>query len=137
MKNAKMVLAVVGLAMAVVACTTISGISQIGARRGTYEVLLRHPEYRPAFVAGIAGLNNLLLRPEPNYQELLDALQVLKIDELKGNEGAMLLRDIIDVYDILIGPTAREQTPEQIKAWAQSIVNGVTAGLAQYDASRL
>lgn len=122
--------ATIALALILPACTTINGVSKIGARRGTYEVLRQHPEYRPAFVAGVAALDNLLLKPEPNYEELTAALQVLKIDQLKGNEGALLLRDIIDVYDILIGPTARNQTPAQIRAWAQSIRDGVSAGLA-------
>lgn len=119
---------------ATASCTTLNKVSTIGARRGTYETLKRHPEYRPAFEAGVVALDNLLLKETVDYEGLIAALQVLKINEIKGSDGAALLRDVIDVYDALIGDTARKKTPEQLRGWAQAIRDGVSQGLAQFTA---
>lgn len=106
-------------------------VAKIAARRGTTETLRRHPEYRPAFEAALAGVDALLLTPGPVSREaLLKELQKLPVKELHGEEGALLFADAFDLFDAVLGDRVALRDGTMIRTIAVALAGGVRDGLA-------
>lgn len=114
-------------------CTTVQRevTAKILARRATYEVLRAKPEYKPAFVATVTAIDALLLDETIDRAAFTLALQNLKIHELKGAEGALIIADILDIIDIAIEdkPLLGEGLP-QLRAITKSLSEGIAGGIA-------
>lgn len=83
--------------------TLVSGIAHIVARRGTFEAVKYKPEYRDGFVAAKASLDALLALSSPTPDQLIVALQSIKVKELQGDSGALAIADIKDLITLLSG----------------------------------
>lgn len=105
-------------------------IAKIAARRGTVEALRRHPEYRLAFEATATGLDQLLLQDQVDYQQLHQVLAQLPIKELRGDEGALLVADAIDLYDASLGRVLRLNETSRLRPIAEALRDGIRGGLA-------
>ena len=125
-------LAVVLSLLLAAGCSTVNWgvIGLIGARRGTYEVVKKHPEYRPAFVAAVTVLDQQLLQDQPDYGKVVAALQGLKINEIQGEEGAMLVQDAIDMLNALLGEGWRPKDETKAKLFLEALRDGIHRGLA-------
>ena len=97
--------AVCSLMLMVSACTTVQqdSITKIIARRATVETVKAKPEYREAFVLSVVAIDAVLGNPDATRDDLVAVLQSLKIKELKGADGALLIADILDGFEIAIG----------------------------------
>lgn len=131
--KAQLVIPIVALALLVPACTTLQRqvAAKIVARRATVEVLRRHPEHKPAFVASVTVIDGVLLDPILNRERLVLALQDLKIKELKGADGALIINDVLDLIAVAIAdkPWLSDGLPE-LRAVAQALSEGMAEGIA-------
>lgn len=105
----------------------------IAARRGTYEYVKRKPETRLVFEASAAALASLVAT-NASYDTLVAAIQGLKIREFKGDQGALLLRDALDLLDLTVLDLLREQDMPTLRNVAQALADGIGQGLAQLSA---
>lgn len=132
MKTLFPVIVAIGLLLPT-ACTTLQRevTAKIIARRATYEVLKGHPQYKPAFVASVTAIDSLLLDETINREAFTLALQNLKINELKGAEGTLIIADILDLIDIAIEdkPLLGEGLP-RLRELTKSISEGIALGIA-------
>lgn len=101
----KIIAAVCSVMLLFSACTTVQqdSFTKILARRATVEAVKAKPEYRTAFVLSVAAVDAVLGNPDATRDDLVAVLQTLKIKELKGADGALLIADILDSVDIAIG----------------------------------
>lgn len=105
--------------------------TRIVVRRATVEVLKKHPEYKPAIQASAVAIDQLLLQPELDREKITAALQSLKIREIKGSDGALLLQDVLDLIDAAIAdkPLVGEGLPK-LKAFLEAVSGGLSEGVA-------
>jgi hypothetical protein len=105
-------------------------IAQIAARRGTYETVKARPDARAVFATVAATLDSLLIKPSMDSAEIIAALQQLKVKELKGDQGALLIGDVIDVVDIVGGDSVRLKDDSRLRPVVTGIVTGIREGLS-------
>lgn len=135
MKKPKFFTFVAAFAVILSGCATTSKtqrwatIAKIAARRGTVETVKSHPEYRIYFATAAEGIDALLLTNSISYDALLSELRKLPIKELKGDEGALLFRDAVDLYDAALGDVLRLKDGSGLRVIAQSLVAGIREGL--------
>jgi len=114
-------------------CTTLQqdAASKIISRRATIELISHHPEYRPAFTASVLAIDLLLKRETVTRAEMVAAIQALKIRELKGPQGALLVSDILDIIDIAVTdkPWFSEGLP-RLRSVLVAVADGISDGLA-------
>lgn len=124
---------VVTLVATLAGCTTLQFATgtKIAVRRATVEVLKRKPAYKPAFVASATAISALLLDPQIDRAKVTATLQTLKIRELKGADGALLVNDILDLLDTAIAdkPLVGDGLPK-LKAVLDAVASGITEGVA-------
>lgn len=101
---------------------------KIAARRGTFEYVKRYPERRPLFELAAASLT-VLVNTNADYSALAAALQTLKIREFKGDAGALLLRDGLDLLDLAISDL-KPGDNSGVRVIAQALADGIGQGLA-------
>lgn len=106
-------------------------IAKIVARRATVQLLTQHPEYRPYFSASVLTIDLLLKRESVTRAEMVAAIQALKIRELKGPQGALLVADILDILDIAVAdkPWLSDGLP-RLRSVLVAVSDGVSDGLA-------
>lgn len=105
-------------------------LATVLARRGTYEAVKANPSWRGAFEVVSVKIDQLILNDQIDAPKLLAALQLLPIRELKGDEGALIILDAIDLYDGLIRDTLRLPDDKPlVKKIALNLRNGIRAGL--------
>lgn len=106
-------------------------IAKIVARRATVEVLTRRPDYRPAFSASVLALDLVLKKEGATREDFVAAAQALKIKELRGQAGALLLNDLLDLIDIAIADKPWIGSGEsRFRAFLVSVSDGLSDGLA-------
>lgn len=138
MKTLLALILCIGVLLPGTGCSSLNGppdpkwgtIAKVVTRRGTYEAVKAHPEYRVAFELTVAALDNLILREQVDTQDLLAALQKLPVDELRTDDGALLVQDALDLYDALVGDTLRLKDDTQLRAIVIAIRDGLSGGLA-------
>jgi hypothetical protein len=81
--------------------TLTAAVAKIIARRGTVEAIRYKPEYKPGFIAAKVVLDAVVALNSPTKQDLVDAIQKLPANELKGDEGALLIADVRDLVGLL------------------------------------
>lgn len=106
-------------------------IAKIVARRATVQLLTQHPEYRPYFTASVLAIDLLLKRDTATRAEIVAAIQELKIRELKGPQGALLVADILDILDIAVSdkPLLSDGLP-RLRSVLVAVSDGVSDGLS-------
>jgi hypothetical protein len=111
-------------------CSTVQQAAgtRIIVRRATVEVLKKHPTYKPAVVASAVAIDQLLLSPTIDRDKIAAAVATLKIRELKGTDGALLLRDVLDLIDVAVAdkPLVGDGLPK-----LRAILGAVSGGLAE------
>lgn len=131
-----LVLPLAPLALLMPGCATternerLSVVAEIAARRGTSMTLAAHPEYRLAFEAAVTAFDQLLLQPEVDYAAFTEAVQSLKIDEIQGEEGALLIADVISLYRVGLDNLLTYGDDSRFRPVAEGIRDGVKSGVA-------
>ena len=105
-------------------------VAQIAARRGTYETVKRHPELKDPFAAAAVSLEQLFVTDTINYEAVRATLQKLKINELRGEAGALIISDALDLYDLTFGDKIRIKDDSRLKPVVAGILTGIKDGLA-------
>jgi hypothetical protein len=106
-------------------------IAKIVARRVTIQILRARPEYRPAFSASVVTIDLLLKKDGATRADFIAAIQTLKIKELKGNGGAEIITDLLDLIDAAVGdkPWIGDGLP-RLKSVLLAVSDGLSDGLA-------
>lgn len=124
--------------MLLTSCTTLqfNTGTKIVARRATVEVLKRtstHPEYKAAIAASVTAIDQLLLQPNLDRARIAATLQGLKIRELKGSDGALLLADLLDLIDNAIAdkPLIGDGLP-RLQSFLRSVADGMSEAVAMF-----
>lgn len=129
--NQLAVLATAALLMFTAAsCPQTDPIAKIVARRVTVEILRAKPEYRPAFIATTVTLDLLLKNDETTRAEFIAALQQLKIRELKGVDGALIIVDLLDLIDAAMNdkPWLSDGLP-RLRSFLTAVNDGIVMGI--------
>ena len=106
-------------------------VAKIVARRVTIEILRARPEYRTAFTASVLTIDLLLKKDGTTRADFIAAIQTLKIRELKGNGGAEIITDLLDLIDVAAGekPWIGEGLP-RLKSVLLAVNDGMASGLS-------
>jgi hypothetical protein len=104
-------------------------ITSRAAATGARLHLAAHPDQRPAFAVAKATLDSLI--HDGNYDPALlaEALRGLPVDMLKGLEGALLVSDLIVVWDSTAGEATRIEKTTWIKPMMEAVRNGLAEAL--------
>lgn len=100
-------LSVIGAVLMITGCKTTdqtaftATVIHLVARRGTFEAVKYKPEYRNDFIAAKAALDAILALGSPTPDQLVAALQSIKVKELQGDSGALAIADIKDLITLL------------------------------------
>lgn len=106
-------------------------VAKIVARRATVELLTHRPDYRPAVSASVLALDLVLKKDGATREDFVAAAQALKIKELKGTAGSLLLNDLLDLIQIAIDDQPWIGTGEsRLRAFLVSVSDGLSDGLA-------
>lgn len=106
-------------------------VAKIIARRATVELLTRKPEYRPAFAASVLALDLVLKKDGATREDFIAVAQALKIKELKGTAGSLLLNDLLDLIDITIADKPWIGNGEsRLRAFLVAVSDGMSDGLS-------
>lgn len=88
------------------------------------------PEYRTAFVASVVAIDAVAGNPNATREDFATMLGALPIRELKGAEGALLIADILDGLDAVIGdkPLIGDGL-KRVRSFVLSVNEGMREGL--------
>lgn len=109
--------------------TRVASIAKIIARRGSYEVVKYKPEYKPGFIAATVALDVVIALDQPTPNDLMTALAKIKVKEIQGDQGAMVIADIKDLLDLLAADNFKNLDVSGLKQIAQAIDDGLKQGL--------
>lgn len=111
-------------------CPQTDPIAKIVARRVTVEILQSRPQYRPAFIASTVTIDLLLKNDATTRAEFIAALQQLKVRELKGVEGALIITDLLDLIDAAMNdkPWLSDGLP-RLRSFLTAVNDGMVMGI--------
>lgn len=105
----------------------VATVSTVAANTGTHVALLKNPQYRPAFSTAVDGLDYLLANGNHDPLALREVLAALPIDELRSQEGAI----IVDNAVILFDSYARDTIDLDQTKYMRPVIAGIRDGMAR------
>ena len=106
-----------------------SQLAYLTTRVGTVSMLLDHPEWRPAFVAGQAALDGLLRSSNYNVADFQNAISELPVPWFQNGDNAVWLSLGVFVWDSVSQTMFDVQSDEAVASIMQSVRNGIADAL--------